>query len=151
MASSLLTRPSVWTAATAVVGLGMATSSYNHESRAIHADSPSVGQFTCSNDLFNRTFTLIRWAQSSNMVSIMTDCPHREKLGWLEEDHLNGPALRYNFNMNVLFAKVMNSSPVLIAHAPLIARAIDISSRTRSGYYDCLYVALAERVAVGFA
>jgi hypothetical protein len=33
----------------------------------------------------------------------------------------------------------------VIAHAPLIARAIDISSRTRSGYYDCLYVALAER------
>jgi predicted nucleic acid-binding protein len=26
----------------------------------------------------------------------------------------------------------------------VIARAIDISSRTRSGYYDCLYVALAE-------
>src|SRR6266481_1063302 len=44
-----------------------------------------------------------------------------------------------------LYAKVMNSPPVLIAHAPLIARAIDISSRTRSGYYDCLYVALAER------
>src|SRR5881392_3363669 len=35
-----------------------------------------------------------------------------------------------------LYAKVMNSPPVLIAHAPLIARAIDISSRTRSGYYD---------------
>jgi predicted nucleic acid-binding protein len=44
-----------------------------------------------------------------------------------------------------LYAKVMNSPPVLIPHAPLIARAIDISSRTRSGYYDCLYVALAER------
>src|SRR5205085_10889420 len=44
-----------------------------------------------------------------------------------------------------LYAKVMNSPPVLIAHAALIARAIDISSRTRSGYYDCLYVALAER------
>ena len=44
-----------------------------------------------------------------------------------------------------LYAKVMNSPPVLIAHAPLIARAIAISSRTRSGYYDCLYVALAER------
>ena len=46
-----------------------------------------------------------------------------------------------------LFVKVMNSPPVLIPHAPLIARAIDISSRTRSGYYDCLYVALAEREA----
>src|SRR5438132_7717467 len=44
-----------------------------------------------------------------------------------------------------LYAKVMNSPPVLIRHASLIARAIDISSRTRSGYYDCLYVALAER------
>ena len=38
-----------------------------------------------------------------------------------------------------LYAKVMNSPPVLIAHASLIAKAIDISSRTRSGYYDCLY------------
>ncbi|MBI3822753.1 MAG: type II toxin-antitoxin system VapC family toxin [Planctomycetes bacterium] len=44
-----------------------------------------------------------------------------------------------------LYAKVMNNPPVLIAHAALIARAIDISSRTRSGYYDCLYVALAEQ------
>src|SRR5262245_38726428 len=44
-----------------------------------------------------------------------------------------------------LYAKVMNHPPVLIAHAPLIARAIDISSRTRSGYYDCLYMALAEQ------
>jgi|SRR5579864_9027805 len=43
-----------------------------------------------------------------------------------------------------LYAKVLNSPPVLIAHASLIARAMEISSRTRSGYYDCLYVALAE-------
>jgi predicted nucleic acid-binding protein len=44
-----------------------------------------------------------------------------------------------------LDAKVMNSPPVLITHASLIAKASDISSRTRSGYYDCLYVARAER------
>jgi predicted nucleic acid-binding protein len=44
-----------------------------------------------------------------------------------------------------LYAKVMNTAPVLIAHVALIARVIDISSRTRSAYYDCLYVALAER------
>jgi predicted nucleic acid-binding protein len=43
------------------------------------------------------------------------------------------------------YTKVMNSPPALIPHASLVARAIDISSRTRSGYYDCLYVALAER------
>ena len=28
---------------------------------------------------------------------------------------------------------------------PLLDRAVDISSQTRSGLYDCLYIALAER------
>ncbi len=74
----------------------------------IHSASGPVGEFECSNDLFNRTFTLVRWAQQNNMVSLMTDCPHREKLGWLEEDHLNGPALRYDFDLAQLFTKTIN-------------------------------------------
>jgi len=41
-----------------------------------------------------------------------------------------------------LYAQVMNEPVALL---PLVTRAIDISSRTRSGYYDCLYVALAAR------
>lgn len=76
--------------------------------RVIHSASDPVGQFECSNDLFNRTFTLVRWAQQNNMVSILTDCPHRERLGWLEQDHLNGPALRYDFDLAQLFTKIVN-------------------------------------------
>jgi alpha-L-rhamnosidase len=75
------------------------------EAVVIHADCPVAGQFSCSNDLFNRTWNLVRWAQQNNMVSIMTDCPAREKRGWLEQDHLNGPALRYNWDMAALFTK----------------------------------------------
>ena len=78
------------------------------EGVVVHADSPAVGQFSCSNDLFNRTFTLVRWAQQNNMFSLMTDCPTREKRGWLEQDHLNGPSLRYNWDMAQLFTKVAN-------------------------------------------
>lgn len=74
----------------------------------VQASSTPVGDFSCSNDLFNRTYALIRWAQRSNMVSVMTDCPHREKLGWLEEDYLNGPALRYNFDMAPIMSKIVN-------------------------------------------
>jgi len=74
----------------------------------IHSDCEPVGKFECSNDLFNRTFKLVRWAQQNNLVSILTDCPHREKLGWLEQDHLNGPALRYDFDLAQLFAKTVN-------------------------------------------
>jgi alpha-L-rhamnosidase len=74
----------------------------------IHSSSTPVGEFECSSDLFNRTFKLVRWAQQNNMVSILTDCPHRERLGWLEQDHLNGPALRYNFALDQLFTKIAN-------------------------------------------
>jgi alpha-L-rhamnosidase len=78
------------------------------EGDTIHADAPAVGQFSCSNELFNKIYTMTRWSQLNNMMSVMTDCPSREKLGWLEEDHLNGPALRYNFDLSTLFAKMLN-------------------------------------------
>jgi hypothetical protein len=78
------------------------------EGTVIQSASEPVGEFSCSNDLFNRIRKLVRWAQRSNMVSLMTDCPHRERLGWLEEDHLNGPALRYEFDLAQLFTKTIN-------------------------------------------
>lgn len=75
------------------------------EARVVHSDSPPAGDFTCSNELFNRTRTLIRWAQRSNLAHVITDCPHRERLGWLEQYHLNGPSLRYETDLTRLFAK----------------------------------------------
>jgi hypothetical protein len=36
---------------------------------------------------------------------VITDCPHRERLGWLEQYHLNGPALRCEFDLTRLYAK----------------------------------------------
>jgi hypothetical protein len=66
-----------------------------------------VGSFSCSNDLFNRTDTLIKWAIKSNMASVLTDCPHREKLGWLEEDHLMGSSVKYNYDIASLGRKVV--------------------------------------------
>jgi len=76
--------------------------------RVVQSASPPAGEFACSSELFNRTRRLVRWAQRSNMVSLMTDCPHRERLGWLEQDHLNGPALRYEFDLAQLFTKTLN-------------------------------------------
>jgi alpha-L-rhamnosidase len=67
-----------------------------------------VGSFTCSNDLFNRTFKLIDWAMQSNMASVFTDCPHREKLGWLEEVHLVGSSLHYSYDIHQLALKCIN-------------------------------------------
>ena len=75
------------------------------EGIVVHSSAEPVGEFACSSDLFNRIHTLIRWAQRSNLVSVLTDCPHRERLGWLEQYHLNGPSLRYEHDLSTLFAK----------------------------------------------
>jgi alpha-L-rhamnosidase len=73
----------------------------------VHTSADSIGKFSCSNDLFNRIYSLVRWAQRSNLMSIITDCPTREKMSWLEQYHLNGPSLRYNFDLLPLYRKGM--------------------------------------------
>ena len=37
---------------------------------------------------------------------MLTDCPHRERLGWLEVSHLVFPAIAYNFDISLLWAKI---------------------------------------------
>ena len=66
-----------------------------------------VGSFVCSNDLFNKTFTLVDWAIKSNMVSLFTDCPHREKLGWLDQAHLMENSVCYNYDVFNLYRKLL--------------------------------------------
>lgn len=77
--------------------------------KALHTrnSAGTTGSFTCSNELFNKTFSLIKWAINSNMQSIFTDCPHRERLGWLEQLHLMGNAIQYNYDIHALGKKIM--------------------------------------------
>lgn len=78
------------------------------EGLVVHSTAAPIGRFATSSDLLNRIHLLVRWAQRSNMVSVLTDCPHREKLGWLEQYHLNGPSIRYEFATDRIFEKGMN-------------------------------------------
>lgn len=45
----------------------------------------------------------------------------------------------------LLLADTLTTLPTLHPALPLLVRACEISSQTRVGVYDCLYVALAER------
>ena len=67
--------------------------------------TPEVGTFECSNELFNRINSLIKWAIRSNLQSVLTDCPHREKLGWLEQTFLMGGGIHYNYDLFHLYTK----------------------------------------------
>jgi beta-glucosidase-like glycosyl hydrolase len=72
----------------------------------LHSSAATVGTFECSNPLVNCIHKLIDAAISSNLQSVLTDCPHREKLGWLEVSHLLGSATMYNYDVPNFYAKI---------------------------------------------
>lgn len=80
------------------------------ELKSLHTrnSAPTVGSFSCSDTLFNQIFELINWGIKSNMASVATDCPHREKLGWLEQTYLIGPSMHYNFDIQKMYSKIIS-------------------------------------------
>lgn len=77
------------------------------EGQFVHLDAARVGQFSCSNERFNGIHALIDAAVRSNLQHVLTDCPHREKLGWLEQSYLMGPSLLYNWDLRTFLPKIM--------------------------------------------
>ncbi len=72
-----------------------------------YADCRRQGYFRCSNPLYNDIHTIIVRAIESNMQSLFTDCPHREKFGWLEQLHLVGKGVLCNFDALALMEKAL--------------------------------------------
>ena len=67
---------------------------------------PRIGAFACSNPLLNDIDNMIDRSVASNLQHVLTDCPHREKLGWLEVAHLMGPSILLNYDMGGLYRKI---------------------------------------------
>jgi len=78
-----------------------------HDLRSVHVRNTCAekGSFACSDPLFNDIDRLIDWAVRSNMGHVLTDCPHREKLGWLEVSYLMGPAIARRYDLSSFYAK----------------------------------------------
>ncbi|MCS5714112.1 glycoside hydrolase family 78 protein [Herbiconiux sp. CPCC 205716] len=53
----------------------------------MRAVSEPVGVFATSDPFLTRLHGIIDRAVQSNMAGVFTDCPHREKLGWIEQLH----------------------------------------------------------------
>lgn len=73
------------------------------EGRVVHTDVRNAGEFTCSDQLLNQLYNNNKWTLRSNLHSVYTDCPSREKVPWLgqwaQEDLSN------NFDMAAFFIK----------------------------------------------
>ena len=81
----------------------------NIQSCFVYNSAKKVSTFESSNPIFNAAHCLIGKAVRSNMQSVFTDCPHREKLGWLEQVHLNGPGLLYNYDLTAYAPQIMQN------------------------------------------
>ena len=77
------------------------------ESCFVYNSAQKTGSFECSNQLFNDAYRLIDRAIRSNWQAVWTDCPHREKLGWLEQDWLNGEGLVANYDCRSMIEQTM--------------------------------------------
>ena len=77
------------------------------ESCFVYNSARKTGAFECSNPLLNDAYRLIDRAIRSNWQSVWTDCPHREKLGWLEQDWLNGEGLVSNYDCRTMIEQTM--------------------------------------------
>lgn len=54
--------------------------------KVIHTDLRQVGDFKCSNELFNKMFKNQLWTFKDNFYAVPTDCPQRdERLGWMAD------------------------------------------------------------------
>jgi hypothetical protein len=75
-------------------------------SMEVRNSAPVVGHFECSNPLFNRIDRMVDWAVRANMSHVLTDCPHREKLGWLEVAYLMGTSIAGRYDLARFYRKV---------------------------------------------
>jgi alpha-L-rhamnosidase len=66
----------------------------------IRADNAPVNTFTTSSSTVNAIHALVDRAVQGNMMSILTDCPSREKLGWDEEVQLLFNMVARNYDID---------------------------------------------------
>lgn len=72
----------------------------------LQTDNVPVGKFETSHPILNGTDRIINWAMRSNMSYVLTDCPTREKMGWLECSYLLAPSLFYQWNCAEWYQKI---------------------------------------------
>ncbi len=77
------------------------------EGLRMNADLEVNGSFECSNAMFNQVQQATLWTFLSNVFSVQSDCPAREKLGYGADIVTTAEAFCYNFDMSSFYRKVV--------------------------------------------
>lgn len=76
---------------------------------SIRQSVEAIGNVSTSNSLLNNIHEIIDRSIQSNIYSMFTDCPHREKLGWLEQDHLVIDPVLWSYDMEAATRMVIKN------------------------------------------
>ena len=71
----------------------------------IHSNVEQTGAFNTDNDLLNNIQHCTRYASLSNLMDVPTDCPQRERRGWLGDAQLSAETTISNFDMAGFYTK----------------------------------------------
>ncbi len=73
----------------------------------LNSDVETAGAFECSNPLLNEIQEMCRRTFLSNIFSVQSDCPHRERLGYGGDIVATSEAFMSNFDMATFYAKAV--------------------------------------------
>jgi alpha-L-rhamnosidase len=73
-----------------------------------HSDLERIGTFECSDPMLNRIYEMAIWTLRSNLHGIPTDCPAREKCGWLGDAHISCEFALNTFDIAPLYDKYLH-------------------------------------------
>lgn len=71
----------------------------------VHSDVPQSGEFTSSSPLLNAIQHATRFASWSNLMDVPTDCPQRERFGWLGDAQLSFETVIHNIDGGGFYTK----------------------------------------------
>ncbi|MDX1637644.1 MAG: family 78 glycoside hydrolase catalytic domain [Balneolaceae bacterium] len=77
------------------------------EGLRLNADLEKNGRFASSNSMFNELQEVTERTFLSNVFSIQSDCPHREKFGYGGDIVTAAEAFLYNYNMGNFYTKTV--------------------------------------------
>ena len=76
--------------------------------RFFHTNLEPVGQFSCSDPLLNKIVAATKRSYLSNLHSIPTDCPQREKNGWTADAYIAAELGVLNYDGLTFYEKWIN-------------------------------------------
>jgi len=82
----------------------------------MHSDVPRQGKFSCSNEQLNHLHKLAMRTVLGNIQGLPTDCPHRERCGWLGDTHAYVKMADINLGMKNFWLKYLEDIRSTSAH-----------------------------------